>query len=316
MRTFAVLIKREFWENRGAFYTTPIAVGISLIALMLMFMITARVTVDRFNIDGQTLGAALKTLEKVPPEQLGPVINASLYGISSVFNVVLFFVLFFYLLGSLYDDRKDRSILFWKSLPVSDAETVLSKLVTAMVVAPALALAGTIATHIAFVGLSLLLGLIYGVSGWNLFVGPGDHLTVWLSLASAHAVFALWMIPIYGWLMLASAFARSKPFLWAVLPPIILAIMQKWTGVTAAMNWDFNIGDWIGERLVSGILPLHFNVGNSSVGINTGGANAQTVVNSNRLTEMLLSTDMLVGLVIGAVLIAAAVWLRRYRDET
>ena len=58
---------------------------------------------------------------------------------------MLGFVVFFYCLGSLYDERKDRSVLFWKSLPVSDRDTVLSKALSALVVAPTLAIAVGIA---------------------------------------------------------------------------------------------------------------------------------------------------------------------------
>src|SRR5206468_10746510 len=53
----------------------------------------------------------------------------------------------FYCLDALYGERRDRSILFWKSLPVSDVMAVLSKLAIPIVILPLLSFAVTVATQ-------------------------------------------------------------------------------------------------------------------------------------------------------------------------
>src|SRR5688500_3753928 len=49
-------------------------------------------------------------------------------------------IAFFYGLDALHGERRDRSILFWKSLPVSDRTPVLSKVLVMMAVLPGIAL--------------------------------------------------------------------------------------------------------------------------------------------------------------------------------
>src|SRR3546814_13401578 len=92
--------------------------------------------------------------------------------------IVLAFVVFFYCLGALYDERKDRSVLFWKSLPVSDAQTVLSKVGSAVVVAPVLAVIASLVTMIGFMVMLSIVVLFHGGNQWTLLWGPASPLTI------------------------------------------------------------------------------------------------------------------------------------------
>ena len=129
-----------------------------------------------------------------------------------------------YLLDCLYTDRRDRSILFWKSLPISDANTVLCKLLVGMVIIPLVYFAAADATALiaAFI-LSIRARASIGSSLWN-----GD---VWLSVQVlwmyAIVTTAVWYLPIAGWLMLVSAWAKRAVMLWAVLPPLLLYILER-----------------------------------------------------------------------------------------
>src|SRR5690606_25376648 len=124
-------------------------------------------------------------------------------------------------IGALYDERKDRSVLFWKSLPVSDGETVLSKVVSATVTVPLLATAVAIATMLVFLLMLSVMVMAHGGNPWELIWGPGNPLLIAVYALAAIPVYALWALPIVGWLMLCSAWARSVPFLWALLVPVL-----------------------------------------------------------------------------------------------
>ena len=176
---FALLLRREFWEHKGGFFWAPMVAGGIFLLLALMGIVVGEVARMRaadheVSIDGTrvTIGSLdLGMLtSKIRPEDMKHVADAidmTLFMAVSWPLIVLAFVVFFYCLGALYDERKDRSVLFWKSLPVSDAETVLSKVASATVTAPLLALAAGIATMFGF----LLLASICRAGAWR---QPGE----------------------------------------------------------------------------------------------------------------------------------------------
>ena len=129
-QAFTWLLKREYWENRGGFWLAPLVTAAIFLGLQALGLVTAEIFKSRFEGDiqiGVPLNKLTEQLGERELEMLGHGLNMSMASYSTIIQIVLFFVIFFYLLGSLYDERKDRSILFWKSLPVSDSETVISK---------------------------------------------------------------------------------------------------------------------------------------------------------------------------------------------
>lgn len=157
------LIRREWWEHRGSFFTGPlIAGGIFLILTLLMLIIGLILLSKDRTLDGKINNLDLaqldqNTLAQMVPEHLQSyvdAINISLL-LAGTWPLVIFgFAVFFYLLGALYDERRDRSILLWKSLPLSDTQTVLSKLVTALLVAP---LSASLVALVTALGFGLLI---------------------------------------------------------------------------------------------------------------------------------------------------------------
>src|SRR5436309_8718675 len=133
----------------------------------------------------------------------------------------------FYCLDALYGERRDRSILFWKSLPVSDLATVLSKTMVPFVILPLLTVVLAAVAHAVML---LLSSAVLMASGQ----GPGTlwaHVSLpemWLMLLY-HMVTAhiLWYAPIYGWLLFVSAWARRAPWLWAILPPLAVGVVER-----------------------------------------------------------------------------------------
>jgi ABC-2 type transport system permease protein len=234
--------------------------------------------------------------------------------------VVLGFVVFFFCLGSLYDERKDRSVLFWKSLPLSDRDTVLSKAASALVVAPALAVAAAIASMFGFLALVSVLVMFHHGNPYTLIWGPGSPLKVAVSLVALIPVYALWALPAVGWLMLCSAWARSKPFLWAILIPVFSGILISWFNLMNVFHLD---DGWYWKNIVfRGLFSVFPGTWYASPAMHD--AMSMTVDNPGDLANAIQigrswalfgSADLWIGALAGAAMIYAAIRLRRWRDD-
>ena len=184
---FKLLLKREFWEHKGGFFWAPVWAGAISLVLTLMALVVGEVAARRavgdginikgdIHINGLDLSALTSRMDADDLQKLAGGIDLSTLLASAWPMIVLAFVVFFYCLGSLYDERKDRSVLFWKSLPVSDRDTVLSKVVSALLVAPAIATAVGIVCMIAFLLLLSLFVVIHHGNPFVLLWSPGNLL--------------------------------------------------------------------------------------------------------------------------------------------
>lgn len=322
MHTMKWLLRREFWENRGGFFWAPIVTAAIFFTFTLMGVIGAEAF--KAHIVGDIkIGVSLKHLtERLDPDDLariGPAIDAAMLGFGQVLQVVLGFVLFFYLLGALYDDRRDRSVLFWKSLPISDRETVVSKLVSAALVAPVIATVVSIALQFAVLALMSLYVMLYGINPLTVIWGPAEPLMIWVRTVASIPLNALWALPAIGWLLMVSAFARSKPILWAALVPIGLAVLVGWFdflsrfGVPDHRVWKYGVA-----RVLGGIFPGSWQLESGPVHI-AKGVEMMFVNGAARFSEMasvLISPSMWIGIVAGLAMMTAAVRLRRWRDDS
>ena len=229
--------------------------------------------------------------------------------------VVLGFVVFFYCLGSLYDERKDRSVLFWKSLPLSDRDTVFSKAASALLVAPALAVGAAIACMFAFLLLISAWMVLHNGNPLTLLWGPGSPLANAGLLLASIPIYALWALPAVGWLMLCSAWSKSMPFLWAIVIPVFAGIFISWFEV---MNvFDLQSG-WFWKNIVARSLLSVFP--GSWIDAMEIGALAKGDLPSHamvlRSTYSVLTTPQLwIGAAAGIVMLVGAVRLRRWRDD-
>ena len=208
-----------------------------------------------------------------------------------------FVVGLFYCLDALHGERRDRSILFWKSLPVSDLTTVLSKASIPLVVLPLLTFAITVVTQGIMLLLSSAVLLGSGLSVATLWTQLSLFQMWPLLLYHLLAVHALWYAPLYGWLLLVSGWARRAPFLWAALPLLAIGIVEK-----IAFNTSY-FAALLGHRFLGG------PEGGASSG------NAMSMAPLTQLTpgQFLTSPGLWIGLAIAAAFLAAAVRLRRYR---
>lgn len=316
---FGWLVKREYWESRRGFLWAQFWAAASILIITILGIIAGEVLKARVGgqVDvsmGVNLTQILREATTHDMDQLVRALDATMLLFGFVAAMVLFFVVFFYLLGALYDDRKDRSVLFWKSLPLSDTGTVLSKAVAGIVVAPLIAtgvvLVGYIGAQIV-VSLWLLLHAVNPLPLWT----QAEPYGVWLRLLVMVPVNALWALPTVGWLLLWSAAVRSKPFLWAIIVPIIAGILNFWIGLLGVphIRPDFYWGDIAGRLLLS-VVPGSW-IDPHAQGMRFRGMHDLAAINYPAMGHALASPQMWIGVIVGAALIAAAIWFRRWRDE-
>lgn len=300
MNRFLWLVRREVWEHR-AIWVAPAVV----LACVILLILTGHVHISPFGPD--EMNDVVLT-----PEQKVTVLMYAYSALSLVVFLVMGVIAFFYSIDALYADRRDRSVLFWKSLPLSDLETVLSKFAVAILVIPLVALAATVATQLLIASGESLKFVIAGEPA--AFLWEPRALLGGIAVASLWCVTAMiWYAPFVGYLMLASAWAPRSPFLWAVLPPVALWILE------AVVMRSSYVGDFIKERLF--VMPYILRMQGDPLG--------SEVANSGDKVERLTSIDLYavlahfyqtpdfwLGVVAAALLLAAAMWVRRYRDET
>jgi ABC-2 type transport system permease protein len=274
-------VRRELWENRSI-YIAPLA-GAAI--FLFGFLISTIRLPERMR------AAALKPEQHAATQQ--PYVFAAL-----LIMAIAFIVAVFYCLDALHGERRDRSILFWKSLPVSDLTTVLSKASIPIVVLPLLSFAITLATQLIMLLLSTAIVLGNGLSVALLWRSvPLFHMSLML-LYHLLVVHGLWYAPIYGWLLLVSAWARRAAFLWATLPLLAIYAVEKVvfnTSHFAAMLAHRLSGGAEGAPSIPGSPPM----------------DPMMVLGPGKF---LSAPGLWIGLVIAAAFLAAAVRLRRNKE--
>jgi ABC-2 type transport system permease protein len=321
MNRFVTLLKREYWENRGGFLWAPVwTTAIMLILVLIGLSLAMWHGSGRFNGDVH-IGVPLKQLvAEMPPDGMAKLalgFEAGLAGFWVLLQAVLFFVVAFYLLGALYDDRRDRSVLFWKSLPISDLETVASKVVVAVIGAPLIAFAATVVMHLGFLVLLSGFVLLSGLSPMQLVWGPAEPLALWLKMLAAIPVNALWALPTVGWLLLVSAFARSKPFLWAVALPVAVGVALNIMDVFETLQIP-NHTYWtqVAGRILLSIAPMSWALsgGVEQIVSRDGDAGPAAILYWHSMASVLGSAQLWIGAAVGMAMLAGAVYWRRNRE--
>jgi ABC-2 type transport system permease protein len=325
--TMKWLLRREFWEYKGSMLWAPLAVAAVLVLLIggvLLYGLADHHIPSRITINGQTVehGTYAVKMSAETASGMARMASTMYLGLSLPLFGLLTAVIFSYCLGALHDERRDRSILFWKSLPVSDGMTVLSKVATALLVAPLITMA--LATLVSL--LLLLIGCIgLAINGTNLFgallTSPDLYLSP-LRLLALLPVYIVWALPTVGWLLLVSSWARAKPIMWAVGAPLVGLLVVKWASLAmenlsgSPLNLMHYAQDLV-ARILTGIVPgIWFSFGyglprdlnQGASGIDMGG-----LVEHSYAT--LAGADAWLGALLGAAMLYGAIRLRRYRDE-
>jgi ABC-2 type transport system permease protein len=322
MKTFYWLVKREFWEHKGGFFWAPVVTGIVFLVLNTMGIILGEVFGRRSNWGGFKYNGDLHFQgSNISPEDLhnaGAGIDIMLYAIAGIVLAVTAIVVFFYCLGALYDDRRDRSVLFWKSLPLSDTSTVLSKVVSAILLAPAIAVVVGVIVGLALAILVAIVATMHGIGVWSLLMEAHPFRVV-LNLVLLIPLYAIWALPTIGWLLLCSSWARGKPFLWAIALPVGAGVIVSWFGLMGMAGqpsgwfWKNVVG-----RLLGSLIPGGW-VGNASPLVVPSHDDPAAVLEALDLSyhySALASPSLWIGAAAGVAMIAGAIWFRRWRDDS
>jgi ABC-2 type transport system permease protein len=268
---YVTLVKREFWEHRSLWIAPLVAAGFFVVAAICAVLFAG----NHMNFRGPVhIGPLNSGHVGENPVLLGmAALAAQIFLVSAI-------TCFVYLLDCLYSERKDRSILFWKSLPVSDAHTVLVKFAVGMVIVP---IAVFMVTMLAY-------GLIWGtmsmgVPSFRSLSAAATHVSWWDALQSMLGMLAaslLWYAPVGAWFMLVSVASRRAPILMASMPFVALGIAESML-FRSSYVWQF-----LGYRLRP----------------------------QPDLMRALAEPNLWLGLVATAGMLYLVIRLRRYRDDT
>lgn len=276
-------VKRELWENRSI-YLAPVIVA----AVVFFGFLVSLHKFPQLRRNAMLLDEAQRHMAIQMP-----------YGMAAMVILMTGIIVgFFYCLDALYGERRDRSVLFWKSLPVSDLTTVLSKVTVPLAILPVVCFVMIFITQAIMLLLSsavlLMNNLDPGVT-WTHFPLFKQSLIMLYALIAL----ALWHAPIYGWLLVVSAWARRTTFLWAVIPFVAITVFEKVTFNTAYF------ASLIKNRII-GFAPQAFELG----GENMGSIDSLVQLTPGRY---LATPGLWLGLIAAAALIYGAALLRRSR---
>ncbi len=306
MKTFKALLKREFWEHQGGMLRTPLIMAIAFAAIMILGIFSGDGVLigegESFSL-GNELSKGVAKFDSMQQAYREKIVKVTVLTPALVFGLVSLIICLFYALGSLYDERKDRSILFWKSLPVSDTQTVLSKFVSITILVP-LCYFGVIVLFNLFEMLFFTVAWWFGGSSGATVWSSANLFSVWFSKLFSLIVASLWLAPIWAWMMLASAWANRVAFLWGVLPIILIAVAEGY--FFRSSEFIEMIGVKIAKTLAIQNSSLHYIVGGDMFDGNIF-ASASSVI---------ASSEFYIGLGVAAVFLTAAIFTRRFRDES
>ena len=294
MKTFLWLLRREFWEHR-AIVIAPVITAI----VLFLSAVTGGIQASQDPARG--------------PETVADLAHYLVPLLGSIFFVVNGFVAIFYLMDSLYGERKDRSVLFWRSLPVSDTATVTAKLVTGLLLAPLVAL---VVATMAVPLLTFFLKIHFAGnphSAWPLMWNSGYLLEAAALWGYLTAVGVLWYLPLAAWFLAVSAWAPKNPFLWGLVPPAALLVLGK---IIPGTSW---LADLITDR-IGGFLSLSLNTAIRGPGPGVSVNDRHLAIPTSLVSwiepgHLFASPRLWGGLAIGVLLVFVAIQGRRYRTE-
>jgi ABC-2 type transport system permease protein len=277
--TFYWSVKRELWENKSIYIAPLIVAAVILLGALISSGHLPERRRAAMLLDESHRQAAIQIPYDI---------------VAMMILITAFIVGFFYCLDALYGERRERSILFWKSLPVSDVTTVLSKASIPLLVLPPVVFGVVIVTQFLMLLISSAVLLPSGLASttWANFDLLQQSVIMFYSLI----VIALWHAPVYGWALLISGIARRATFLWAVLPPLAIGIFEKITFNTT----------YFSSMLKNRVL---------GVGDTAFAFQMHRGLSIDHLTpaRFLSTPGLWIGLVFAAAFIVAAIRLRRYR---
>jgi ABC-2 type transport system permease protein len=298
------LLKREIWEHRSI-YVTPVAIA----SIVTLGTLAALVFAGGFakELDLAIFGAT----NLAGDAERKVVLTGFFIGTSWLFLFAAGVLTIFYTLDSLYAERKDKSILFWRSLPITDAEAVLSKLATALLVIPLVTVAAIAATHIVNLIVTSLWVSAKGGDAGLLIWGSVPLLDNWLAGLIVILASAVWMSPFIGWFLFVSAFTKRAPLLMAFMPLVLIPLLE------AIFLRSSVFAEAVFGR--GGVIPLFRGMDIEAFFDEENLRVNEEIVSLLALLDVpkfLTSASMWAGVIVCGLFVTAAIYVRRYRDES
>ena len=302
------LVRREVWEHRSI-WVTPAAVA-AVVTLLVVAMVVA------IGAFGEAMNADIgKVADMTAPENVRRAALAGwMVGNTTVFVMAMWFLTIFYCLDALYAERKDKSILFWRSLPITDAETVISKLLVVFVAIPLATFAAVVVAHL----LSLIILSIWlateGANPGRMIWGAVPLFDTWGAILSILLAMPIWQAPLLGWFLLVSAWAKRGPLLRAVLPIAMLPILEY----IVFRSWT--LGEAILTRLRLDAIPLFDGMKRISHSFDESDLQSMLTENLSLVSWLdygafFSSFQVWAGIAVCGLFVSGAIYLRRYRDD-
>jgi ABC-2 type transport system permease protein len=300
------LIRRELWEHR-AIYVTPLVIAL----LVSLIAVTGQVTVSGFDhaVDLGILGAT-----NLGERERSAALTVLMISLSSPFVFAMTILSTFYALDALYAERKDRSILFWRSIPLTDSETVLSKLLTAVLVIPLITFAVIALTHVVVLLITSVWLGARGANAWHLIWTAAPFIDTWTAALVFLLALQLWLSPFIAWFLFVSAFAKRSPLLIAFLPIAILPMLEGIIFKSTVFAQAFFVRT-VKMPLFQGLdnMQLLFHQGDS---LQMAGDTSLSLLTLLDLGRFFSSPGLWSGLFVCGLFTAAAIYVRRYRDDS
>ena len=302
------LVRREIWEHRSI-WVTPSAVATVVTLLGIAMVVAVAAFGDTMQIDIAKIADVT-----VPDTVRRAALAAFLLSNTFVFLIAMWFLAVFYCLDALYAERKDKSILFWRSLPITDAETVISKLLTVFIVIPLATFAAVLVTHL----LSLIIVSVWmGIEGANpgrFIWGSVPLFDTWIAVFTILLAIPIWLAPLLGWFLFVSAWVKSGPFLKAILPIAILPILE----FVVFKSWT--LGMAILTRLRLETMPI-FDFRGGAAGFDEDDLHAMLAEDISLVAwldygSFFSSIEVWAGLIVCGLFATAAIYVRRYRVDS
>ena len=306
IRAQIALIRRELWEHR-AIYVMPLVIAL----LVSLGSVTGQVAVSGFDhaVDIGILGAT-----NLGEDGRSAAITVLMISLSSTFVFAMWILTIFYSLDALYAERKDRSILFWRSIPSTDFETVLSKLLTALLVIPLVTFVFIVLMHLVVLMVTSVWLGARGANTWHLIWTAAPFIDNWTATLVFLLALPLWLSPFVGWSLFVSAFAKRSPFLIAALPIAILPLLERMIFHTTVFAEAFFVRS-VKMPLFRGLdnLELLFQEGEHFKMIGDASVSLLALLDLGRVFS---SPALWFGLVVCGIFTTAAIYVRRYRDDS
>ena len=298
VRPFYWSVRRELWEHRSLYLAPVIVACVLLLATV----------VGAFK-----LPPMIATFDTLSPDKQRELAAAPYAIVAMILVATAMVVALFYCLDALHGERRDRSVLFWKSMPVSDRTAVLAKLAVPMIAVPAFLFVLITATQLVVLVGHLLLWASKGLSVGNLLQRL-PLLDMPLGVAYMVATLAIWYAPIYAWLLLVSAWAQRSPLAWAVVPWIAI------TAVERLMLQSSHAATWLRDRFFGGF-DAAFSTREPLADVaqkmqQQGAASVQGGSDfAPDVLRFVSNPQVWIGVAIAVALIAATIWLRRRQES-